>query len=58
MTLTDADATALFARLDQLDDPRGARGRRHAQRSLVATILCAVVSGAQSSTGSANGCSD
>jgi hypothetical protein len=34
MTLTDADATALFARLDQLDDPRGARGRRHAQRSL------------------------
>ena len=50
MTLTEADATTLFARLDQLDDPRGARGRRHAQRSLVATILCAVVSGAQGST--------
>jgi hypothetical protein len=49
MTLTDADATALFARLDQLDDPRGKRGRRHAPRSLVATILCAVVSGAQGS---------
>jgi hypothetical protein len=47
MTLTEADATALFARLEQLDDPRGTRGRRHAQRSLVATIRCAVVSGAQ-----------
>ena len=40
----------MFARLDQLDDIRGKRGRRHAQRSLVATILCAVVSGAQGST--------
>lgn len=50
MTLTEADATALFARLDQIDDIRGKRGRRHAQRSLVATILCAVVSGAQGST--------
>jgi len=47
MTLTEADATALFARLEQLDDPRGTRGRRHAQRSLVATLRCAVVSGAQ-----------
>ena len=40
----------MFARLDQIDDIRGKRGRRHAQRSLVATILCAVVSGAQGST--------
>lgn len=50
MTLTEADAAALFARLDHLDDPRGRRGRRHAQRVLLATIICAVVSGAQGST--------
>ena len=50
MTLTEADAAALFARLDHIDDPRGRRGRRHAQRSLLATLICAVVSGAQGST--------
>ena len=50
MTLSDTDAHALFARLGTLEDPRARRGRRHHQRSLLATILCAVVSGAQGST--------
>lgn len=50
MTLSRSDAAALFARLDQIDDPRARRGRRHHQRSLLATILCAVISGAQGST--------
>ena len=50
MTLTDADAAALFSRLGAIDDRRARRGRRHHQRSLLATILCAVVSGAQGST--------
>jgi hypothetical protein len=50
MTLSDADAAALFSRLDDIDDPRARRGRRHKQRSVLATILCAVVSGAQGST--------
>lgn len=50
MTLSDADAHALFARLEAMDDPRARRGRRHHQRSLLAIILCAVVSGAQGST--------
>lgn len=50
MTLSDADATALFSRLDDIEDPRARRGRRHHQRSVLATILCAVVSGAQGSS--------
>lgn len=50
MTLSDTDAHALFARLETLADPRARRGRRHHQRSLLGTILCAVVSGAQGST--------
>lgn len=50
MTLTDADAAALFSRLDNIEDPRAKRGRRHNQRSVLATILCAVISGAQGST--------
>lgn len=50
MTLSDADAYALFDRLESLEDPRARRGMRHHQRSLLATILCAVVSGAQGST--------
>lgn len=50
MTLTDADAAALFSRLDNIEDPRAKRGRRHNQRSVLATILCAVISGAQCST--------
>jgi len=50
MTLSDADAYALFDRLDSLQDPRARRGMRHHQRSVLATILCAVVSGAQGST--------
>ncbi len=50
MTLTDADAQSLFARLEAIDDPRARRGMRHQQRSLLATILCAVISGAQGST--------
>lgn len=50
MTLRDADARALFARLQAMDDPRARRGRRHHQRSLLAIILCAVISGAQGST--------
>ena len=40
---------ALFARLQAIADPRAKRGLRHQQRSLLATILCAVVSGAQGS---------
>jgi uncharacterized protein DUF4338/DDE family transposase len=50
MTLTDADAAALFSRLEHIEDPRARRGRRHTQRSVLATILCAVVSGAQGSS--------
>jgi len=50
MTLTDADAAALFSRLDNIEDPRARRGLRHSQRSLLAIILCAVISGAQGST--------
>ena len=50
MTLSDTDAHALFARIETLEDPRARRGMRHQQRSLLATILCAVVSGAQGST--------
>lgn len=50
MTLTDADAAALFSRLDNIEDPRARRGRRHSQRSVLAIILCAVISGAQGST--------
>lgn len=50
MMLTDADAQSLFARLEAIDDPRARRGLRHQQRSLLATILCAVISGAQGST--------
>lgn len=50
MTLSDTDAQSLFARLQAMDDPRARRGLRHQQRSLLATILCAVISGAQGST--------
>ena len=50
MTLTDADATALFSRLESIEDARARRGRRHNQRAVLAIILCAVVSGAQGST--------
>lgn len=50
MTLTDADAAALFSRLGNIEDPRAKRGRRHNQRSVLAIILCAVISGAQGST--------
>ncbi len=50
MTLADADAAALFQRLDNIEDPRAKRGRRHNQRSVLAIVLCAVISGAQGST--------
>jgi hypothetical protein len=50
MVLSDTDAQALFARLTAIDDPRAKRGMRHQQRSLLAIILCAVISGAQGST--------
>ncbi|MDP2371396.1 ISAs1 family transposase [Rhodoferax sp.] len=50
MVLSDTDAQALFARLTAIDDPRAKRGLRHQQRSLLAIILCAVISGAQGST--------
>jgi len=50
MTLSDTDAYSLFDRLESLEDPRARRGMRHHQRSLLATIVCAVVSGAQGST--------
>jgi hypothetical protein len=50
MQLSDADAAALFTRLDAIEDRRAHRGRRHQQRSLLATIICAVVSGAHGST--------
>lgn len=50
MVLSDTDAQALFCRLTAIDDPRAKRGLRHQQRSLLAIILCAVVSGAQGST--------
>lgn len=50
MTLSDTDARALFGRLEAIDDRRARRGRRHQQRSLSATIVCAVISGAQGSS--------
>ena len=50
MVLSDTDAQALFARLSAIDDPCAKRGLRHQQRSLLAIILCAVISGAQGST--------
>ncbi len=50
MVLSDTDAQALFARLQAIDDPRAKRGLRHQQRSLLAIILCAVISGAQGSS--------
>lgn len=50
MALTDADARDLFARLGQIADPRAKRGTRHSQRSLLAIVLCATISGAQGST--------
>ena len=50
MQLSDTDATTLFARLDTLEDRRARRGRRHSQRSLIAIVLCAVISGAQGPT--------
>jgi hypothetical protein len=50
MNLSDTQAQALFAHLAAIDDPRAKRGLRHQQRSLLATIICAVVSGAQGST--------
>jgi len=50
MALSDADAAALFSRLDDIEDRRARRGRCHQQRSLLATIPCAVVSGAQGSS--------
>jgi hypothetical protein len=50
MVLTDADARDLFARLAQIPDPRAKRDTRHSQRSLLAIVLCATISGAQGST--------
>ena len=50
MRLSDSDAAELFARLDAIEDRRQRRGRRHHQRSLLACIICAVISGAQGGT--------
>lgn len=50
LTLSERDAQELFVRLDALEDPRQRRGRRHHQRSILACIICAVISGAQGST--------
>lgn len=50
MTLSQDDAHALFARLHALPDARAKRGMRHQQRSLLAIILCATISGAQGSS--------
>ena len=50
MTLSDSDAADLFARLDAIADWRQRRGRRHHQRSILACIICAVISSAQGSS--------
>jgi len=50
MTLSDAQAHALLTRIGRIEEVRARRGRRHSQRSLLACILCAVVSGAKGST--------
>ena len=50
MTLSDAQAQELLSRIGRIEDVRARRGRRHSQRSLLACILCAVVSGAKGST--------
>jgi len=50
MSLTDTQAQELLSRIGRIEDVRARRGRRHSQRSLLACILCAVVSGAKGST--------
>ena len=50
MQLSAANAASLFANLAKVDDPRAKRGRRHSQRSLLACIMCATISGAQGAT--------
>lgn len=50
LKLSEASAGALFARLEQIEDARKRRGRRHTQRALLAMAICAVVCGAQGST--------
>jgi hypothetical protein len=46
MALNDQDAQALFAQLKLINDPRSKRGLRHSQHSLLAMMVCAVISGA------------
>lgn len=50
MMLSQRDADDLLWRLNQIEDRRERRGRRHTQRSLLAIVLCATISGAQGST--------
>jgi hypothetical protein len=50
MRLSEASATELFERLDQIEDTRKPRGCRHSQHTLLAMAICAVVCGAQGPT--------
>jgi len=42
-----AHAESLLAQLQQIPDPRGAKGRRHSLQAMLATVVCAVLCGAR-----------
>lgn len=42
-----APAGSLLARMEQVPDPRGAHGRRHSLKAMLATVVCAVLCGAR-----------
>jgi hypothetical protein len=48
--VTSAPAGSLLEYLQQITDPRGRQGRRHALSAMLATVVCAVLSGARGFT--------
>lgn len=48
--MTSAPAGGLLEYLQQIPDPRGRQGRRHTLSAMLATIVCAVLSGARGFT--------
>lgn len=45
--MDSAPAGSLLARMEQVPDPRGAPGRRHSLKAMLATVVCAVLWGAR-----------
>ena len=45
--MNTARAGDLLAQVQQIPDPRGARGRRHSLEAMLATVVCAVLCGAR-----------